>query len=293
MKKNIKLAVYPLLIFTAAVLAAGSLRSLSEDRNTKAYAEGMIQYDSLDTYAEYDCETSDTIDIIFNGESITVKESYRYSEPTYILTVSGTDRYITGTQYYVKNGNSVTIDYDKPYGLLEVILPKDYRYSGINISAPQANIYLENLDTQQLTASTASGSVSCDSVYADRIVLRNNGGSVYISDTSADVLQITTKGGNINAAGSCSECYLTTVSGNITYSPDDLYVRADLTSDSGDIRFTADDTSNAEISVYECGNEIKVSEEYGKTDYSTYVIGEGYISVNIKTSKGNVILETK
>lgn len=294
MKNKFKLTVYPLLIFTAAILTAGAVRSLSiEEKGMKTSSAGMIQYDALESYEGYDFESSDTINVVFNGESVSVLENYRYEEPAYILTVNGSDRYLTGTQFYSRNGSNIYIEYDRPYGILEIILPKDYRYSGLNIKAPQANISFRNMDTEFIKAETASGSISCDSIISEKIELKSTGGNIYISDTDSSVIQLSTRTGNINARAACSECYIQSISGDIIFDPDELNVRADLTSDSGYIRFTASVLSDTSVNIFECGELRYISPEYVKGEYNTYKIGEALVNVNIDSEKGTVTLESK
>lgn len=194
---------------------------------------------------------------------------------------------------------------------LTVLVP-DGILGDVRIETTSADVQLNSLEVENLTVSTASGSVMPTECYAKTADLSSISGGMVLSSLYADKLDISTTSGNISGGVQSSTIGISSTSGDISLSSTGSVEQVKMQTISGDVWFSLDDssvlqaigvsTTSGDVSLglpFDMGFTLKYATVSGSLDSSGYEMAQqngsfiyngGGCGINVETVSGDLEL---
>lgn len=301
MKKPVKTSVISVIVFTAALFVIYSCLNLSHRNITDNISENWLGVsDDTQDVSEYyiDQDLSD-IQIQWNSGDVSVSS---YDESDVMITETSDEslqikqhlsyRVENGT-LYISNGDtteSSLFHLSNPEVSCEVYIPSDMMQEDGNslaIKTSQADVQIVQLSIPSLSVTTESGSVALENVSAGRLSVSTASGSVSSDSGTSDVIECTTQSGSIGITDTVNDLILKSTSGEITIAPAKIFMRADVSSNSGNIYLSVPKNNGLKMNIqngsgsFDCELDVSSSNGY-------YIYKNGKIPLNIKTNSGDI-----
>ena len=287
MLKKIKLIAAPILIFCLLVLLCGAIKLLGYRSQKLANDLVTVQSKEMDSAGEYQ---ENSINIIIRTKCDSLELYMSDDTISELFDIYIDEKAADFDQTVSIDRNEYTVDYSKTYGDMTVVINSHADINSIFIDAPAANMNIRNLTLAELALNTNAGNIVCYDIYSDSIVVSSQNGSVNIKDTESTVMKISSQSGKICINSYSREFYMSTTSGTIEFVPVDIDLRADITTESGDIYVRFDENDDVTMYIKQKTGIIRVSDDYVLNE-NKYMKGSGYSVINIYTDEGNIIIE--
>ncbi len=303
MKKPVKSSIITVVVFTAALFGIYSCLNVSHkgivdnlsgnwlgdsesDQQVTEYAVAQpinsiyVQWDSGSLYVSSGDESDVKIREL-SDETLQIKQHLNYHIANNIL--------------YISNGStsdSSLFHFSKPKIDCEIYVPADMLQDGadsITVSTTKADVQISQIRIPILSVTTESGSVFFDQVFAERMTVVTASGKITSDNGVSNVIECISQSGTIAINDVCSDLILKATSGDISAAPDSIFMRADISTVSGNINLTLPESSGMKMNInegsgsFDCEFDVLTSGGY-------YIYKNGKIPLNIKTTSGSIQL---
>lgn len=303
MGKTLRIALYTLISFVLVVFVLGTVSLVKKGgRNISTNLESNIgniiadyRNDSASiadgsVIEEKNAENIyEELNIKWNGEDIFITESSDIDEIEIYVLSGEHKKNIYSTNYITQKNKIVKISNNNLTENLEILLPDNYFKNEITINAPCANVYLLGVTTKNIQVNTDFGNVLAKDVNANSLYIGSESGIIYTSGGKYVIMEIESDTGKVSANSNADEFYLSSNEGNIDFEPITDWVRADITSNSGDITLSLSPEYGYTIEVSPTDTQISFDNKL-KYEFTNnkYVFNDGAAYINIKEITGNI-----
>lgn len=172
----------------------------------------------------------------------------------------------------------VQFNFTNPTTTIQVSMPKSDRLGKLIVSHSSGNTKVNGAKADHLILETGSGNISLVDVQANEAVIISQSGNVKAENITSK-LMTTSSSGSIKVMNFSGELTAETKSGNVTAVQTEAG-NADVTTSSGDVKFTAASNFDGFYDVRSSSGDIKVPDNNGTLDKRiTINTGSGNITV--------------
>jgi len=294
MGRNRKSILYPVILFLISVTITGIISVLSGSGTKETIEQYMVKNEaslsaSEDSESYYRTEKTD-LEIIFRGSVIRIDTGETREGRAFEVYIDG--EFSKEFSDNKPNNNKVSIEYSRTYGEMNIIISDDTYLGSITVNAPAADIYINGIDSDSIRAESNAGCISCYDLFCSDIKAMSQSGHIYIEDCESVVTAVETETGNITVHGHSREFYITSENGSIEFVPDRIDLRADITTENGDIRTCLKKNEEIVLNIESSCGDINMPESFIYND-NGYVRENDSPVFNIKTTDGCITIEVK
>ena len=160
----------------------------------------------------------------------------------------------------------------------------------ISVNTADADIHFAGLSANTVRLQSVSGDILFSEAYVKTAELVSASGAIEVNGCILSVLECSTISGRITSTAAAGDVALDSVSGEISYTAEKMFERADVNTISGEIQFILTENEGFRISLSRASGEL--SSDFPLTFANNfYLYGEGRIPINISTASGNISIE--
>lgn len=181
---------------------------------------------------------------------------------------------------------------DEQVKTLTVTVPKNMKFIDFNISTASADINVESVYANKVTAETASGDIEISKVEAKYVDITNVSGRVEAFCQQAGKIDVETVSGEITVDGIYDELNTESISSKTNISAEADNVTIDSESISGEISVALPDNISGFTAEYESVNGKFDCDFAGNNGDEKFVYGDGMAEINMETVSGNMSIDS-